>query len=43
MMVWMGADVDLLLAEAKGGADGALGRLLGQYSQYLTLLARMQI
>jgi len=32
-----------LLAEAKGGADGALGRLLEQYSQYLTLLARMQI
>lgn len=39
----MTADVDLLLAEAKGGADGALGRLLEQYSHYLTLLARMQI
>ena len=43
MMVRMGADVDLLLAEARGGADGALGRLLEQYSHYLTLLARMQI
>jgi RNA polymerase sigma-70 factor (ECF subfamily) len=43
MMVAMAAEIDLLLTEAKGGADGALGRLLEQYSQYLTLLARMQI
>jgi len=43
MMVAMAAEVELLLTEAKGGADGALGRLLEQYSQYLTLLARMQI
>src|SRR4051812_40634301 len=42
MMVMM-ADMELLLAEAKTGAGGALGRLLGQNSQYLTLLARMQI
>src|SRR3989440_2520247 len=43
MMVAMAGEIDLLLSEAKGGADGALGRLLEQYSQYLTLLARMQI
>ena len=43
MMVAMAAELELLLAEAKAGADGALGRLLEQYSQYLTLLARMQI
>jgi len=39
----MAGEIDLLLSEAKSGADGALGRLLEQYSQYLTLLARMQI
>jgi RNA polymerase sigma-70 factor (ECF subfamily) len=39
----MPADLELLLAEAKRGGDGALGRLLESYSQYLTLLARMQI
>src|ERR1051325_7845753 len=39
----MAAEVDFLLAEARGGAEGALGRLLEQYGQYLTLLARMQI
>src|SRR5439155_20712885 len=43
MMVAMAGEIDLLLSEAKSGADGALGRLLEQYSQYLTLLARMQI
>src|SRR5947207_15848697 len=43
MMVAMAGEIDLLLSEAKGGAEGALGRLLEQYSQYLTLLARMQI
>jgi len=43
MMVVMAADLELLLAEAKVGANGALGRLLEHYSQYLTLLARMQI
>jgi len=43
MMVAMAAEIELLLAEAKAGADGALGRLLEQYSQYLTLLARMRI
>src|SRR5437762_14300130 len=43
MMVVMAAELELLLAEAKGGADGALGRLLEHYSQYLTQLARMQI
>lgn len=42
-MVAMAGEIDLLLSEAKSGADGALGRLLEQYSQYLTLLARMQI
>src|SRR5439155_21357049 len=43
MMVAMAGEIDLLLSEAKGGVDGALGRLLEQYSQYLTLLVRMQI
>ena len=32
-----------LLARARAGDDGALGRLLEQYRAYLTLLARLQI
>jgi RNA polymerase sigma-70 factor (ECF subfamily) len=33
----------LLLERARGGDDAALGRLLESYSNYLTLLARVQI
>src|SRR5438874_1205760 len=33
----------LLLDQAKGGADAALGDLLSSYDHYLTLLARVQI
>ena len=33
----------LLLDRARGGDDAALGRLLESYSNYLTLLARVQI
>jgi RNA polymerase sigma-70 factor (ECF subfamily) len=32
-----------LLAQARAGDDGALGRLLERYRAYLTLLARLQI
>ena len=32
-----------LLDQARGGDDAALGRLLESYSNYLTLLARVQI
>jgi RNA polymerase sigma-70 factor (ECF subfamily) len=34
---------DALLAEARAGNSGALGRLLDQYHNYLTLLARLRI
>jgi RNA polymerase sigma-70 factor (ECF subfamily) len=32
-----------LIDQARGGSETALGQLLGSYSQYLTLLARVQI
>jgi RNA polymerase sigma-70 factor (ECF subfamily) len=36
-------DCERLLAAARMGEDGALGRLLERYRAYLTLLARLQI
>jgi RNA polymerase sigma-70 factor (ECF subfamily) len=36
-------DCEGLLAQARAGDDGALGRLLERYRAYLTLLARLQI
>src|SRR5678815_2568814 len=36
-------DPHVLLHEARGGSEAALGRLLDSYATYLTLLARMQI
>lgn len=36
-------DCELLLASARAGEDGALGRLLDCYRAYLTLLARVQV
>jgi RNA polymerase sigma-70 factor (ECF subfamily) len=36
-------DLQLLLQSARGGNEAALGQLLESYSQYLTLLARVQI
>jgi RNA polymerase sigma-70 factor (ECF subfamily) len=36
-------DREELLARARAGEDGALGRLLERYRAYLTLLARLQI
>src|SRR3954465_9984632 len=33
----------VLLPEARGGSEAALGRLLESYATYLTLLARVQI
>jgi RNA polymerase sigma-70 factor (ECF subfamily) len=36
-------DLQLLLQNARGGDEAALGRLLESYSKYLTLLARVQI
>ena len=39
----MAPDVDVLIQDARGGDDAALGRLLDSYCQYLTLLARVQI
>jgi RNA polymerase sigma-70 factor (ECF subfamily) len=36
-------ECERLLARARGGEDGALGRLLERYRAYLTLLARVQI
>src|SRR5260221_14072587 len=39
----MSFDPQLLLIQARGGDEAALGRLLESYSKYLTLLARVQI
>ena len=39
----MPLDPELLIREARGGNEGALGQLLESYSPYLTLLARVQI
>jgi RNA polymerase sigma-70 factor (ECF subfamily) len=36
-------DCELLLARARMGEEGALGRLLDRYRDYLTLMARVQI
>jgi RNA polymerase sigma-70 factor (ECF subfamily) len=36
-------DCEALLAHARAGDDGALGRLLERYEAYLTLLARVQV
>jgi RNA polymerase sigma-70 factor (ECF subfamily) len=36
-------DCEGLIAEARRGADGALGLLLERYRAYLTLLARLQV
>src|SRR5215471_7503896 len=36
-------DCEALLAQARTGDDGALGRLLERYRAYLTLLARLQV
>ena len=36
-------DLQLLLQNARGGDEAALGQLLESYSKYLTLLARVQI
>jgi RNA polymerase sigma-70 factor (ECF subfamily) len=38
-----GRDCELLLARARRGEQGALGRLLDRYRDYLTLMARVQI
>jgi RNA polymerase sigma-70 factor (ECF subfamily) len=38
-----GGDCELLLARARRGEEGALGRLLDRYRDYLTLMARVQI
>ena len=39
----MSQDPHVLLHEARGGSEAALGRLLESYATYLTLLARVQI
>ncbi len=39
----MTLDAQLLLNQARGGSEKALGQLLESYSRYLTLLARVQI
>src|SRR5687768_8925393 len=39
----MSNESQALLKEAVGGSEAALGRLLGSYETYLTLLARVQI
>jgi RNA polymerase sigma-70 factor (ECF subfamily) len=39
----MTLDAQLLLNQARGGNEKALGQLLESYSRYLTLLARVQI
>jgi RNA polymerase sigma-70 factor (ECF subfamily) len=39
----MASDPQLLLQQARGGSEVALGQLLESYSHYLTLLARVQI
>ena len=39
----MNPEPQALLLQARAGDDDALGRLLGSYEQYLTLLARVQI
>lgn len=39
----MSNESQALLREAVGGSEAALGRLLGSYETYLTLLARVQI
>jgi RNA polymerase sigma-70 factor, ECF subfamily len=39
----MAADLQVLLDQARGGSDVALGQLLESYSRYLTLLSRVQI
>src|SRR3712207_888587 len=39
----MTTDPQVLLEQARGGSDAALGRLLDGYAEYLTLLARVQI
>lgn len=39
----MALDLQLLLQQARAGSDAALGELLGSYSRYLELLARVQI
>jgi RNA polymerase sigma-70 factor (ECF subfamily) len=39
----MPLDPELLIQEARGGNEAALGQLLESYSQYLTLLVRVQI
>jgi RNA polymerase sigma-70 factor (ECF subfamily) len=36
-------DGEELLARARAGEEGALGRLLERYRGYLSLLARMQV
>ena len=39
----MDDEPDMLLQKARGGDEAARGELLGSYSRYLTLLARVQI
>ena len=39
----MDGEPDMLLQKARGGDEAARGELLGSYSRYLTLLARVQI
>jgi RNA polymerase sigma-70 factor, ECF subfamily len=39
----MSPDPLLLIQQARGGSEAALGQLLESYSRYLTLLARVQI
>jgi RNA polymerase sigma-70 factor (ECF subfamily) len=39
----MKRDFDTLIAQARAGSESALGQLLQSYSQYLSLLSRVQI